>query len=485
MPEFEQYLLDLRKKIKSPNWKQLAPAGVPENEATIFKNYKIFPAELLLEAPWNYKKDDDFKSEKLRNNIKRNGQIENIHVRELDTGYYEVVNGNHRLKDMRLLGKEFVFCYDHGKIMLDEAKRIAVETNETRFDTDDVKLAALLEELKNAFDDDDLDLTLPFTEEELDSLKDLLDDTGEIVIPDIAEDDFSDELSETPRTVYGDLIEFSIKENSNTIRRHRLLCGDSTNETDVLKLMNGKLAHLLHTDPPYNVNYAELNMSRSENRSKDWSQVYCAEWRDSMSDSDYKQFLTKFIALAKKNMIEWAHYYIWHATTYFRELLDAMDENEIPYDKVPIQWVKQVAPLSWARYKRKNEPCLFAGKGASNGSGSGSRWFGPNNEVNIWEINRDHTVNYVHPTQKPIALAARAINNSSKNGEIVLDLFLGSGTTMLASELLKRNCYGMEMEPAFCDAITKRMYQFCKENERELEINVNGVVQQIDYFQDA
>ena len=484
MPEFDQTVTELRKKITTPTWKMLSRLGMADSDISVLKKYKVFPIEILIEAPWNYKKDDEFRSEKLRNNLQRYGQIENIHVRELNTGYYEVINGNHRLKDMRAINKKFLFAYDHGNISLEEAKRIAIETNETRFESDDAKLAAILSELTEAFDDIDLGETLPFTDEQMEEFDKLLDVDETADMPEIEEDDFEPEPAGEPKTKEGDLIEFVVKEDGSTVRTHRLLCGDSTSDEDVEKLMNGNKAHMLHTDPPYNVNYAELNISRSEN-SRDWTQQYCTEWRDSMSDEDYLRFITKFLELAKKHMIEWAHYYVWHATTYYREFLNAFELNEIPYDKVPIQWVKQVAPLSWVRYKRLNEPCIFAGKGASNGNGNGARWFGPNNEVTIWKIDRDHNVNYVHPTQKPLALAARAIRNSSQPGESVLDLFMGSGTTMLASESLERNSFGMEKSQGFCDAIVKRMHKFCIENERDFEIKLNGDVVQIERFEDA
>jgi DNA modification methylase len=249
--------------------------------------------------------------------------------------------------------------------------------------------------------------------------------------------------------------------------------GDSTKEDDVAALMDGKLAHMLHTDPPYNINYPEFNMSRND-ASKDWASLYCSDWKDKMTDEEYAMFLVDFLKLAKQFMIPTAHYYIWHATSYYAEVLNALVVNEIPYDKVPIQWVKQVAPLSHVRYKRKSEPCVYGGKGAVNGMGEGARWFGPNNEVNIWDINRDHNVYYIHPTQKPIALAARAIKNSSKIKENVLDMFGGSGSTMMAADQLKRNAYLMELGPEFCDLIVGRFAKYKLDFNQEFKILRNG-----------
>ena len=464
----------LSKLIKAIPIELIKSIGVPDNDIAVFNKYKLFPIELLVKANWNYKEDDEFVAEKLRANIQRIGQVENIQVRQLETGYYEVINGNHRLDELSALDKKFVIAYDHGKISIAEAQRIALETNETRFKSDPLKLSALLKEINLEFTDLDLLSTLPYTEEEFNNLLEITAQQIEENTPDIKDDDFEQPLPEQPKTKLGDLYEMN---------GHRLLCGNSTHAEDVALLMNGKKAQLLYTDPPYNIKYAEFNKNRAGNHGKDWTKEYCSEWEDNMTDSDYFQFLVDFIALAKANLDDWGHYYIWHASTYYRELLNAMEANQIPYDKVPIQWVKQVAPLSWVRYKRISEPCIFAGKGAVNGNGDGARWFGPNNEVNIWQINRDHNVNYIHPTQKPVALCARALNNSTQRGDLVLDLFMGSGTTFIASDMLNRIAYGMELEPKFCDVIVQRFFKYCQENDKACDVKLNGNSININYFE--
>lgn len=445
--------------------------SIPKTEKDNFINYKLFPIELLQNADWNYKNNDDLMAEKLLNNIKRNGQIVTCQVRLLDSGYYEVIDGNHRLIAFRLLNQQYVIAYDHGIISNTEAKRLAIETNETKFQADDDKLSLILNELILEFPD--LETTMPFSEDELNDLINISQPNFNEELSDINEDNFNGNIPDKAKTKIGDLYE---------LNDHRILCGDSTNKNDVKILMNNNIADMVFTDPPYNVNYAEFNKKRRGGKGKDWTGEYCSAWEDSMSDTDYKTFLNKFIQNAKQNMIEYGHYYIWHATSYFRELLDVLENNNIPYDKVPLQWVKQVAPLSWVRYKRKSEPCLFAGKGAVNGNGKNARWFGPNNEINIWEISRDHNANYIHPTQKPVALAARAISNSSQNNEIVLDLFLGSGSTLIASDMLNRKCYGMELEPIFCDVIVKRFMNYCNDNNIQCNVKLNSQTIDLSYF---
>lgn len=142
------------------------------------ENYVWLPIDKLVLCDWNYKEDDDEERQlmqKLINNIKRNGQIENIIVRELDTGFYEVVNGNHRLLAFQQLEVTEVYCYNLGAVSLDEAKRIAIETNETKFQSNKVKLAEIIKGLSIKFDDDDFLATAPYTKKEIDDFNDMLE----------------------------------------------------------------------------------------------------------------------------------------------------------------------------------------------------------------------------------------------------------------------------------------------------------------------
>jgi len=239
---------------------------------------------------------------------------------------------------------------------------------------------------------------------------------------------------------------------------HRLMCGDSTNLDDVQKLMNGQSADMLFTDPPYNIAYEQLNMMREG--AKDWSKE--SEWKDKMTDEQFQQFLITILTNAKTVLKEFAHFYVWFAFKFYKELVIAFDSNEIHYDKVPLIWKKQTVPLSWARYHRNYEPCLFGGKETITAK-NGGRWFGPNNETTVWEINTDSNISYVHPTQKPTALAERAIKNSSQENEIILDLFGGSGSTLIACEKTKRISFTMELDPHYVDVIVKRWEEYTKQ----------------------
>tara|TARA_R100000664_G_C2720663_1_gene114269 strand:+ start:76 stop:723 length:648 start_codon:yes stop_codon:yes gene_type:complete len=131
------------------------------------------PVEKLVKADWNYKTEDPEKQEKLKENIKRNGQIENIIIRELKTGFFEVVNGNHRLSVLKTLNIEKAYSYNLGKISQAQAMRIAIETNETKFETDSIVLAERIKEISAVFDD--LELTMPYSKQELENFKTLTD----------------------------------------------------------------------------------------------------------------------------------------------------------------------------------------------------------------------------------------------------------------------------------------------------------------------
>lgn len=154
-------------------------------------NFIKIPIEKLVCADWNYKTEDAALTEKLTNNIKRNGQLENIVVRELDTGFYEVVNGNHRIPAFKTLEFEMVMCYNLGVVSQNQAMRIAIELNETRFDTDQTELARIIKDLAVDFDLSDLETTMPYSLEELGNFEKLLDfdwgtfeDTGDGITDD-------------------------------------------------------------------------------------------------------------------------------------------------------------------------------------------------------------------------------------------------------------------------------------------------------------
>ena len=248
------------------------------------------------------------------------------------------------------------------------------------------------------------------------------------------EDDFDAEPPEKPITVLGDLYE---------IGEHRLLCGDSTCSDTVAKLMNGKKADMVFTDPPYGANMGIQNDKKNE----------------------FKQIFSDFISILPCD----DNIYIcsdWRCVGFF---INEIENNNYEIYNLVI-WVKNLFGQG-KLYHTKHEEIIFCGKG-------GYRKDKLNDDVNVWEAdsvrnfggskNAQEAVG--HPTQKPVEICYRAINNSSIKNEIVYDGFLGSGSTMVASHQLKRKCYGMELDPKYCDVIVKRMIKL----DPSLKITRNG-----------
>lgn len=177
-------LQQLHDEIK-PAFNESILESLPINESHDYKQFKIFPIELLVKAEWNYKVEDENSSKKLRENLKRVGQTETIHVRLLHTGYFEVVNGNHRYDEMIALGRKTVIAYDHGQITKEEAFRRCLETNEKWFDSDNVQLGRMMKQLSESASIDDLITTMPFSEEEINNFKKLAEMESDEITPTI------------------------------------------------------------------------------------------------------------------------------------------------------------------------------------------------------------------------------------------------------------------------------------------------------------
>jgi site-specific DNA-methyltransferase (adenine-specific) len=241
--------------------------------------------------------------------------------------------------------------------------------------------------------------------------------------------------------VLGDLFE---------IGEHRLLCGDSTDSDQVAKLMNGQKADMVFTDPPYGVDYEGGALTKRTKLDN-----------DQKNTNIYQEVLPNIILFTKDK----APMYIWHAAGY-ADMASHLWDNGIEI-RSQIIWNKNIAQFGAlsAQYKQKHEPCFYCFK-----KGNSPYWYGPTNEVTVWDVNRE-SKNEFHPTQKPIELPTRALNNSSKKGDYILDFFLGSGSTMVASHQLKRKCYGMELDPKYCQVIVDRM----KKLDPSLVIKKNGV----------
>lgn len=223
---------------------------------------------------------------------------------------------------------------------------------------------------------------------------------------------------------------------------HRLLCGDSTNIQHVERLMDGKKADMVFTDPPYGVNYEGGHFHSGD--------VNIKRKREKLANDADDQIYADVIPLIASFCD--GPCYTWFAGTKPLKLYQAVEA--VGQVHALIIWHKTNAKYAAmnAQYKQRHEPCLYWKP-----KGSTLRWCGASTEATIWEMKRDAT-NSFHPTQKPVELAERAIGNHK--AQTVLDLFGGSGSTLIACERTKRHCRMMEMEPKYCDVIVKRWSDF-------------------------
>jgi site-specific DNA-methyltransferase (adenine-specific) len=257
--------------------------------------------------------------------------------------------------------------------------------------------------------------------------------------------------------VLGDLFE---------IGEHRLLCGDSTDSDQVAKLMNGQKADMVFTDPPYNVDFKGQELS---NTTKDGIEVLGHKGanakhdkikNDSMPDEEFIEFMKA--VLSNVLLFNQGAWYFSFCDLKLDLLLNPLKDMGFNWKSI-IVWKKNQATLSGKDYKSRYEPIVY---GCPENSFYGERY----KQEDIWEFQRT-LKNDLHPTMKPIPLIENALNNSSKEGMNILDLFLGSGSTMVASHQLKRKCYGMELDPKYCQVIVDRMLKL----DPSLEVKRNGV----------
>lgn len=251
------------------------------------------------------------------------------------------------------------------------------------------------------------------------------------------EDDFEVELPEEPKAKPGDIYQLG---------NHRLMCGDSTKQEEVAKLMNGEKADMVFTDPPYLMGFTG---NVHADGSKSFNSKFGAIKNDKMSREDGDKFILDIFNNIK--IFNKGSYYVCFYRLGLDYIFRALDKLENQY-KALIIWDKGNHTLSNSDYMSKYEPIIY-------GWFNEHLFYGDRSNFDIWEIQRTKK-NDLHPTMKPIELCSKAINNSSKKENIVLDLFGGSGSTLIASEQLNRKCYVMELDPKYVDVIINRWEEF-------------------------
>ena len=344
----------------------------------------------------------------------------------------EIVEGHGRILACKELGYKQIPVIKLDHLTDEERKSYIIAHNKLTMNSD-FDIDILRTELENL---KELDFDLELTGFNVDELDDILGKNDEEV--EIIEDDFDIEPPEEPKAKLGDIYQLG---------NHRLMCGDSTNIDDVAKLMNGNKADMVFTDPPYGV-----SAIGGRSRTKDKLGMK-AIINDELRNNELTQFLSDFISAMQYK--EGASIYICYPWATQKEFTEAIQMNDLKI-KNCIIWDKKVFGLNGFKgYRPQYEMIYFCCK-------EDFEWYGDKAQSNIWQISREikRKEQGNHPTPKPIELICKALKNSSKQEDIVLDVFGGSGSTLIACEQLNRNCYMMELNPHYVSVIIERYINF-------------------------
>jgi DNA modification methylase len=377
----------------------------------------------LKPAPYNPRQSTAKQEKHLKASLEKFGVVEPI-IYNKQTGY--IVGGHFRVRELTKLGYKEVECVIVDLNEEDERElNIRLNANTGEWDWDSLANEWDAEKL----DDWGLDLPVDLSvQEEFEAEEDDFDVPEGGIETDI---------------VLGDLFE---------IGEHRLLCGDSTQTDTFEKLMQGELADMVVTDPPYNVAY--------EGKTKDALTIE----NDSMGNDDFYKFLYDFYTALSTAVKKGGAIYVWHASSEVINFGKAMVDAGWLL-KQQLIWVKNTMVMGRQDYQWKHEPCLYGWL-----KGDSHKWYSDRKQTTVIEWDKPMR-NGEHPTMKPIGLFSYQIENSSKIGDIVIDAFGGSGTTMVACEQIKRKARIIEYDPKYCQVIIDRM----KKLDPSLVIKKNGV----------
>jgi DNA modification methylase len=370
------------------------------------------------------------------------GRFQQVEPLIVQRGTNKVIGGNGRLVVMQRLG--WTEC-DVVEVDLDDraatALGLALNQSASLATWNQDTLAQLLADLQaegellgTGFSDSDVDQLL--RELELDQLAEI-EDPGELEPPAV------------PTTKLGDLW---------LLDQHRLLCGDSTRDEDVARLMNGEIAHLLSSDPPYLISYTGENHpaahhKRAGRTASPGKEVGNKGWDQYHDPEASVEFFAAYLRVALKHCVERVACYQWHASRRVALVEKAWELNGLLVHQT-LQWVKTRGVLTYSHFLWRSEPCLY---GWVEGKQPDKDRRPPPSETNVWEIGQpDEGGRGIHPTCKPLEVFERPISYHTKPGEICLEPFSGSGSQLIAAHKLNRRCYAMELAPGFVDAAVLR-----------------------------
>jgi DNA modification methylase len=376
--------------------------------------FKKLQIDSLIPAEYNPRKNlkpGDSEFEKIKNSINEFGYVDPVIVNKDLT----VIGGHQRISVLKALDYAEIDCV---VIDIDKTKEKAlnIALNKISGEWNKELLADLIEDLKS------LDYDVAFTGFEPPEIDELF---NEMHPKGVTEDGFDEPLPETPITKQGDIW---------LLGRHRLICGDSTKIDTYIKLMDGKKANLVVTDPPYNVAY-EGNAGTIQN--------------DNMEDKMFYEFLLDSYKGMYESLADGGSIYVFHADRETVNFRVAFKDAGFFCHQTCI-WVKNSLVLGRCDYQYSHEPVLVGWKPTS-----GHKFYADRKQKTTWNFDRPTKSKY-HPTMKPIALVAYPITNSSLSNSIVLDPFGGSGSTLIACEQTDRICYTIELDEKYADVIVKR-----------------------------
>ena len=392
---------------------------------------KELPLKELKPAAYNPRKKlkkGDKEYEKIKQSLLKFGYVDPIIVNEDLTE----IGGHQRLTVLKDLDYETAKCVIV-KLSKEDEKALNIALNKITGQWDDALLADLLLDLQES--DFNLDLT-GFEPPEIDNILSNVHDK------ELSEDEFDveEELKKPTVSRHGDIWQLG---------KHRVICGDSTKSETYDQLLGDKKANLVVTDPPYNVDVEET-AGKILN--------------DNMSDRDFYQFLLSMFTQVENHMEDDASIYVFHADTEGLNFRKAFKDAGFYLSGCCI-WKKNSLVLGRSPYQWQHEPCLYGWKKKGK-----HQWFSDRKQTTIWEYDRPKS-SKDHPTMKPIQLMAYPIQNSSMRGTIVLDPFLGSGSTLIAADQTGRVCYGIELDEKFVDVIVKRYIEVTGDTEVTVQRN--------------
>ena len=339
----------------------------------------------------------------------------------------DVLAGHARLLAARQLGMTEVPVIQLGHLSEAQRRALVIADNQLAISGASWDEETLRLELA-ALHEGSFDLSLiGFDDEELARLL-----AAEEATEGLTDEDAVPEVPEAPISVAGDLWRLG---------QHALLVGDATNAEDIARLMNSDAADLVFTDPPYNVDYEGYTEDRLTIKG------------DRMTDEQFCEFLATTLGNYRRIVKPGASLYICHPSSWQREFQNALEAAGFEV-RCQIIWAKNTFAWGFGRYKFRHEPIFYA-----HVAGQSDAWYGDKSQSTLWEENKP-AANRLHPTMKPVELIERALLNSSKAGDVVVDLFGGSGSTLIGCERRGRVARLMEIDPRYADVICRRYQEY-------------------------